>query len=364
MTGEASALRAEAGAGAATRPPASAQRAAGAAERRGLTALRQHWPEYLIEATGLGLFMVSACVFATLLEHPGSPVRQAITDATLRRIPMGLAMGATAMAIVDSRWGQRSGAHLNPAVTLTFWHLGKVAGCGRALLRRGAVCRRDRRGRHRHRRAGRRARAPGCELRGHGPRTRRPRRRVRRGDPDDPRPDDGHPDRLEPAGPEPLHRAVRRGARRHLHHRGSAALRDEPEPGAHGRLGRARGAVDGAVGVPDGAASRGCWPPPSSTSPSEAGVRSGAPSSTTTTRNAASSAAAMPCPRLDCHPAGSPGARGAALLGAAGLLAHRFGLDALGPSLLVTAIGLGVPVRHRRRHPTGRDARAEAPVRT
>jgi aquaporin Z len=28
-------------------------------------ALRRHWPEYLIEAAGLGLFMVSACVFGT-----------------------------------------------------------------------------------------------------------------------------------------------------------------------------------------------------------------------------------------------------------------------------------------------------------
>jgi aquaporin Z len=128
MTGEVSMPRAEAGAGAATRAPASAQHAAGAAERGGLTALRQHWPEYLIEAAGLGLFMISACVFATLLEHPGSPIRQRVADATLRRIPMGLAMGATAMAIVYSRWGQRSGAHLNPAVTLTFWRLSKVAG--------------------------------------------------------------------------------------------------------------------------------------------------------------------------------------------------------------------------------------------
>jgi aquaporin Z len=91
-----------------------------------LFAMRQHWPEYLIEGAGLGLFMVSACLFATLLEHPSSPVRQAVPTALLRRIPMGLAMGLTAVAIIYSRWGQRSGAHLNPAVTLTFWRMGKV----------------------------------------------------------------------------------------------------------------------------------------------------------------------------------------------------------------------------------------------
>jgi aquaporin Z len=89
-------------------------------------ALRRHWPEYLIEAAGLGLFMVSACLFGTLLEHPGSPVRQALPDATLRRLLMGIAMGLTAAGIIYSPWGQRSGAHINPAVTLTFLRLGKV----------------------------------------------------------------------------------------------------------------------------------------------------------------------------------------------------------------------------------------------
>ena len=39
-------------------------------------ALIQHWPEYLMEAGGLGLFMISACVFGALLEFPGSPVHQ------------------------------------------------------------------------------------------------------------------------------------------------------------------------------------------------------------------------------------------------------------------------------------------------
>ena len=90
-------------------------------------ALKHHWPEYLIEAACLGLFMVSAFSFAALLEHPSSPVHQAIANSTLRRFLMGLAMGSTAIAIIYSPWGQQSGAHINPSTTLTFFRLGKVA---------------------------------------------------------------------------------------------------------------------------------------------------------------------------------------------------------------------------------------------
>ena len=89
--------------------------------------LKHHWPEYLIEGAGLGLFMISAMAFGTLLEHPASPVRHAIENPLLRRFFMGLAMGSTAIAIIYSPWGMRSGAHINPSTTLTFFRLGKVA---------------------------------------------------------------------------------------------------------------------------------------------------------------------------------------------------------------------------------------------
>jgi aquaporin Z len=89
-------------------------------------ALRQHWPEYLMEAACLGVFMLSAGAFTALLESPHSPIRQAIAHNFIRLALNGLAMGLTAIAIVYSPWGARSGAHMNPAVTWTFLRLGKV----------------------------------------------------------------------------------------------------------------------------------------------------------------------------------------------------------------------------------------------
>jgi aquaporin Z len=91
------------------------------------TALRQHWPEYLIEAWALGSFMVSAGIVATLLGAPDSPVHGAIPNAMWRSATAGLAMGLTAIALIHSGWGKRSGAHMNPAVTLTFLRLGKIS---------------------------------------------------------------------------------------------------------------------------------------------------------------------------------------------------------------------------------------------
>ena len=91
----------------------------------------QHWPEYGIEAACLALFMVSATGFSTLLQHPASPVAEALrawhAGALARRVPMGLAMGLTAIALIYSPLGARSGAHMNPSLTFTYYRLGKIA---------------------------------------------------------------------------------------------------------------------------------------------------------------------------------------------------------------------------------------------
>ncbi|MEP7176797.1 MAG: aquaporin, partial [Gemmatimonadales bacterium] len=86
-----------------------------------------HWSEYAIEAALLGIFMLSACLFTVLLFHPSSPVPALVPSPFTRRFLMGLAMGGTAVALNYSAWGKRSGAHYNPAVTLTFARLGRVA---------------------------------------------------------------------------------------------------------------------------------------------------------------------------------------------------------------------------------------------
>jgi aquaporin Z len=79
-----------------------------------------------MEAALLAVFMMSAATFATLLQHPASPLFVGPGAAVSERVPMGLAMGLTAIVLIYSPWGVRSGAHMNPAVTLTFWRLNRI----------------------------------------------------------------------------------------------------------------------------------------------------------------------------------------------------------------------------------------------
>ena len=91
-----------------------------------MEALRRHWLLYVFEGAELAWFMVAACVCTVVLFGAASPVVRQVHSAALRRAVMGLAMGVTAVMIIHSGMGKRSGAHFNPAITLTYLWLGKI----------------------------------------------------------------------------------------------------------------------------------------------------------------------------------------------------------------------------------------------
>jgi len=85
------------------------------------------WAHYAIEAWGLGTFMVVAGSVAVALNVlPPSSALWLLAHPLGHRAIFGAAMGLTSALIVYSVWGARSGAHINPAMTLTFAALGKI----------------------------------------------------------------------------------------------------------------------------------------------------------------------------------------------------------------------------------------------
>ena len=83
-----------------------------------------HWPEWIAEAVGTAaLFGIGFSVVAVLLSQR-SPIADAVHG--IRFLLVGVNFGVLSAAIAVSPLGRRSGAHLNPAVTLGFWLRGSV----------------------------------------------------------------------------------------------------------------------------------------------------------------------------------------------------------------------------------------------
>ncbi len=80
---------------------------------------------YSQEALGLGIFMVSACFFSGVLFGENGYL-VTILPANYRQILLGMMMGLTALYIFYSPLTNPSGSHINPAVTLSFFRLGKI----------------------------------------------------------------------------------------------------------------------------------------------------------------------------------------------------------------------------------------------
>ena len=94
-----------------------------------LETFQKHWRAYLSEAAGLAGFVLGAGLLTIFLEHPDFPTMQSSfggeENAIWRRVPLGIVMGAY-IALVIYLSGEKSGAHINPATTWTFFRLGKI----------------------------------------------------------------------------------------------------------------------------------------------------------------------------------------------------------------------------------------------
>jgi aquaporin Z len=90
------------------------------------SALCLHWPEYLIEGWALGCLMICVGLSASVLESPKSWVYTLIPSASVRGIVLAFSVGLTLTLLIQSPWGKRSGAHMNPAITLAFLRQNKI----------------------------------------------------------------------------------------------------------------------------------------------------------------------------------------------------------------------------------------------
>lgn len=83
-----------------------------------------HWVEWGCEYAGTAFQLFVGFGAVALLEAPQSPVRHDIPFGWLRLIIIGTVFGVLAAIVAVSPLGRRSGAHLNPAVTVGFWATG------------------------------------------------------------------------------------------------------------------------------------------------------------------------------------------------------------------------------------------------
>jgi aquaporin Z len=90
--------------------------------------MSQHfpWRPLLSELIGTALLLLGGLSLVIVMFGAGSPMARLIPSEGLRRLITGFLFGTTGAAIALSPVGVVSGAHINPAVTLTFRLMGKL----------------------------------------------------------------------------------------------------------------------------------------------------------------------------------------------------------------------------------------------
>ncbi|MGE5814971.1 MAG: MIP/aquaporin family protein [Acidobacteriota bacterium] len=84
------------------------------------------WPVLLSELIGTALLVLIGLSLVVGMFGEGSPVPGVLPDEGSRRLITGFLFGTTGALIALSPVGKRSGAHINPIVTLAFRLMGKM----------------------------------------------------------------------------------------------------------------------------------------------------------------------------------------------------------------------------------------------
>ena len=79
-----------------------------------------------MEFSGTGALMFCICLFGTILYSNASPMARFALSRPENAAIMGMGVAGTTLLIVRSPFGRRSGAHFNPAISLTYLWLGRM----------------------------------------------------------------------------------------------------------------------------------------------------------------------------------------------------------------------------------------------
>lgn len=89
-------------------------------------ALKAHWREYLMEAADLCVLMVCICLSGALIYSVESPLQRLSISSAEKALLMGVAVATASFLIICSPFGRRTGAHLNPSLTIAYLWLGRA----------------------------------------------------------------------------------------------------------------------------------------------------------------------------------------------------------------------------------------------
>jgi aquaporin Z len=84
------------------------------------------WPVFVSELAGTALLLLVGLSLVVLMFGDGSPITGVLPSEGWRRLITGFLFGTTGALIALSPVGKRSGAHINPVVTLAFRLMGKL----------------------------------------------------------------------------------------------------------------------------------------------------------------------------------------------------------------------------------------------